>query len=100
MLDAFAGKSRPAGFRRGESSGVAQRRAELEELEAQRAGKAPTAGSVELPAQENRKRGAGCRTRDTQLENERRVMQNVQKLQESAGTAYDALYENPNPPWR
>ena len=32
---------------------------------------------------------------DTQLENERRVLQNVQKLQESAGTAYDALYENP-----
>ena len=32
---------------------------------------------------------------DTQLENERRVLQNVQKLQESAGTAYDAVYENP-----
>ena len=32
---------------------------------------------------------------DTLLENERRVLQNVQKLQESAGTAYDALYENP-----
>jgi DNA repair protein RecN (Recombination protein N) len=32
---------------------------------------------------------------DTQLENERRVLQNVQKLQESATTAYDALYESP-----
>jgi DNA repair protein RecN (Recombination protein N) len=32
---------------------------------------------------------------DAQLENERRVLQNVQKLQESAGTAYDALYESP-----
>ena len=32
---------------------------------------------------------------DTQLENERRVLQNVQKLQESASTAYDALYESP-----
>ena len=32
---------------------------------------------------------------DTQLENERRVLQNVQKLQESAGTAYDAVYESP-----
>lgn len=32
---------------------------------------------------------------DTQLENERRVLQNVQKLQESAATAYGALYENP-----
>jgi DNA repair protein RecN (Recombination protein N) len=32
---------------------------------------------------------------DTTLENERRVLQNVQKLQESAGTAYDAVYENP-----
>jgi DNA repair protein RecN (Recombination protein N) len=31
---------------------------------------------------------------DTQLENERRVLQNVQKLQESASTAYDALYES------
>ena len=29
------------------------------------------------------------------LENERRVLQNVQKLQESAGTAYDAVYESP-----
>jgi DNA repair protein RecN (Recombination protein N) len=32
---------------------------------------------------------------DIQLENERRVLQNVQKLQESAGTAYDAVYESP-----
>jgi DNA repair protein RecN (Recombination protein N) len=32
---------------------------------------------------------------DTALENERRVLQNVQKLQESAGTAYDAVFENP-----
>src|SRR6266545_4647775 len=32
---------------------------------------------------------------DAALENERRVLQNVQKLQESAATAYDALYENP-----
>jgi len=32
---------------------------------------------------------------DVQLENERRVLQNVQKLQESATTAYDALYESP-----
>src|SRR5215471_8691445 len=32
---------------------------------------------------------------DTSLENERRVLQNVQKLQESAATAYEAVYENP-----
>jgi DNA repair protein RecN (Recombination protein N) len=32
---------------------------------------------------------------DTALENERRVLQNVQKLQESATTAYEAVYENP-----
>jgi DNA repair protein RecN (Recombination protein N) len=32
---------------------------------------------------------------DAQLENERRVLQNVQKLQESATTAYEAVYENP-----
>ena len=32
---------------------------------------------------------------DTQLENERRVLQNVQKLQESATTAYEAVYESP-----
>src|SRR5215471_16624704 len=31
---------------------------------------------------------------DTFLENERRVLQNVQKLQESATTAYEAVYEN------
>jgi len=32
---------------------------------------------------------------DTALENERRVLQNVQKLEESATAAYDAVYENP-----
>jgi DNA repair protein RecN (Recombination protein N) len=32
---------------------------------------------------------------DVSLENERRVLQNVQKLQESAATAYEAVYENP-----
>src|SRR5450756_1994961 len=32
---------------------------------------------------------------DTRLENERRVLQNVQKLQESASAAYDAVYESP-----
>jgi DNA repair protein RecN (Recombination protein N) len=32
---------------------------------------------------------------DASLENERRVLQNVQKLEESATTAYDAVYENP-----
>jgi len=32
---------------------------------------------------------------DTSLENERRVLQNVQRLQESATKAYEAVYENP-----
>lgn len=32
---------------------------------------------------------------DTTLENERRVLQNVQRLQELAGTAYAALYDSP-----
>src|SRR5439155_15898231 len=32
---------------------------------------------------------------DAALENERRVLQNVQKLQESATVAYEAVYENP-----
>jgi DNA repair protein RecN (Recombination protein N) len=32
---------------------------------------------------------------DAQLENERRVLQNVQKLQESAGAAYEAVYDSP-----
>src|SRR5450432_1714987 len=32
---------------------------------------------------------------DTALENERRVLQNVQRLQESAGTAYEAVYDSP-----
>jgi DNA repair protein RecN (Recombination protein N) len=32
---------------------------------------------------------------DTALENERRVLQNVQKLQESATTAYEAVYDSP-----
>ncbi len=33
---------------------------------------------------------------DARLENERRVLQNVQKLQESASAAYDAVYESPD----
>jgi len=32
---------------------------------------------------------------DAQLENERRVLRNVVRLQETAGAAYSALYENP-----
>jgi DNA repair protein RecN (Recombination protein N) len=32
---------------------------------------------------------------DAALENERRVLQNVQKLQESAATAYEAVYDSP-----
>ena len=32
---------------------------------------------------------------DAALENERRVLQNVQKLQESANTAYEAVYDSP-----
>jgi DNA repair protein RecN (Recombination protein N) len=32
---------------------------------------------------------------DAQLESERRVLRNVVRLQESAGAAYDTLYENP-----
>src|SRR5215475_12487799 len=32
---------------------------------------------------------------DVALENERRVLQNVQKLQEAAATAYEAVYESP-----
>src|SRR5258705_215339 len=32
---------------------------------------------------------------DASLENERRVLQNVQKLQEAAATAFDAVYESP-----
>ena len=32
---------------------------------------------------------------DASLENERRVLQNVQKLQEAAATAYEAVYESP-----
>src|SRR5437870_2756211 len=31
---------------------------------------------------------------DAALENERRVLQNVQRLQEAAGAAYEAVYEN------
>src|SRR5256885_435544 len=32
---------------------------------------------------------------DTELENERRVLRNIVRLQESANAAYDALYESP-----
>jgi len=58
------------------------------------AGKTAHAGFVELPAQGNRSGRARSR-REIALENERRVLQNVQRLQEAAATAYTAVYDGP-----
>ncbi len=45
--------------------------------------------------QRNEIEGAGLRAdEDADLESERRVLQNVNRLQESAATAYDALYDS------
>jgi DNA repair protein RecN (Recombination protein N) len=94
MLDAFAAKpdltERVAGLY-GEWRASAAELAELERTEQEKlrlldmwSFQRKEIESAQLEADE-----------DTALENERRVLQNVQKLQESATTAYEAVYENP-----
>ena len=87
-------QSRTAGRGGADLSGVAGRGRGAGGTGAHRAGEAAAAGPVELPAQGDRERRAAGRRRRA-LEDERRVLQNVQKLQESAGTAYEAVYEWP-----
>ena len=62
---------------------VARRRRRAGGTGAHRAGEAAPAGPVGLPAQGDRKRGALAPDEDAALENERRVLQNVQRLQEA-----------------
>ncbi len=94
MLDAFAG-NRELLERTGRLFGEWRASAaELEELERNEQEKLRLLDLWSFQRKEIE--GAKLETdEDTALENERRVLQNVQKLQESAGTAYDAVFENP-----
>ena len=94
MLDAFAGHrellDRSAGvYRQWRASA-----AELEELERSEQEKLQLLDLWLF--QRNEIQSAALEAdEDTALENERRVLQNVQRLQESAGTAYEAVYDSP-----
>ena len=94
MLDAFAGHrellDRAAGvYRQWRASA-----AELEELERSEQEKLRLLDLWLFQRQEIQSAALEA-DEDTALENERRVLQNVQRLQESAGTAYEAVYDSP-----
>ena len=95
MLDGFAGNREL--LDRGGATSISEWRAaaaELEELERNEQEKLRLLDLWSFQRKEIES-AALVPDEDTQLENERRVLQNVQKLQESAGTAYDAVYESP-----
>jgi DNA repair protein RecN (Recombination protein N) len=94
MLDAFAGHrellDRAAGvYRQWRASA-----AELEELERSEQEKLRLLDLWLFQRKEIQSAALGA-DEDATLENERRVLQNVQRLQESAGTAYEAVYDSP-----
>ena len=94
MLDAFAGKTELI-----QRAGALYRQwrataAELEELERNEQEKLRLLDLWSFQRKEIESAALEAEE-DTALENERRVLQNVQKLQESAATAYEAVYENP-----
>jgi DNA repair protein RecN (Recombination protein N) len=94
MLDAFAGHrellDRAAGvYRQWRASA-----AELEELERSEQEKLRLLDLWLFQRQEIQSAALEA-DEDATLENERRVLQNVQRLQESAGTAYEAVYDSP-----
>jgi len=94
MLDGFAGNreyaDRAGRIYREWRSGAA----ELEELERTEQEKLRLLDLWSFQRQEIE--GANLEEgEDAALENERRVLQNVQKLQEAASTAYEAVYESP-----
>jgi DNA repair protein RecN (Recombination protein N) len=94
MLDAFAAKGElleRVGLLYGQWRGTA---AELAELERNEQEKLRLLDLWSFQRQEIESANLEG-DEDTALENERRVLQNVQKLQESATTAYEAVYENP-----
>lgn len=94
MLDAFAGHrellDRVAGVYRQWRAAAA----ELEELERSEQEKLRLLDLWLFQRQEIQSAALEA-DEDAALENERRVLQNVQRLQESAGTAYEAVYDSP-----
>ena len=94
MLDAFAGKSDLVERVGGLYAQWRAAAAELEELERSEQEKLRLLDLWSFQRKEIESAGLEG-DEDAALENERRVLQNVQKLQESATTAYEAVYENP-----
>jgi len=94
MLDSFAG----AGDQVSRTSALyhewKRASAELEELDRTAQEKLRMADLWEFQRKEI-ETVAPAEGEDVALENERRVLRNVVKLEESASAAYDALYENP-----
>ena len=95
MLDAFAGAGSVGGTpSRLYSRAGARLRAELEELDRTAQEKLRHGRSVGFQRKEI-EAVAPQPGEDAQLENERRVLRNVVRLEEIAGAAYAALYEDP-----
>ena len=97
MLDSFAGNvRRSAVWRRFTEWRAAG--AELEELERSEQEKLRLLDLWKFQRKEIES-AAPEPGEDAALDAERRVLQNLGRLQENAGTAYASLYDSPNPPW-
>jgi DNA repair protein RecN (Recombination protein N) len=94
MLDAFAGASGQVALTAGLYHEWRRASAELEDLDCSAQEKLRMADLWEFQRKEI-ETVAPAEGEDTALENERRVLRNVVKLEETASAAFDALYENP-----
>ncbi|HUP03428.1 MAG TPA: DNA repair protein RecN [Bryobacteraceae bacterium] len=94
MLDAFAGVREPAAR---VAAAYREWRGAEEELEALARAEQEKLRLLDLWSFQRKEiESAGLAPEeDTALENERRVLQNVQRLQEAAAAAYEALYDAP-----
>jgi DNA repair protein RecN (Recombination protein N) len=94
LLDAFAGNAELAGQAAAAYRGWRAAAAALEELEGSEQEKLRALDLWTFQRQEIE--GAAIEpAEDASLERERRVLQNVQRLEEAAATAYAALYDSP-----
>ena len=94
MLDSFAGDAEAIGKLGSIYRAWSAASAELEELERSEQEKLRLLDLWSFQLKEIESTGLAP-DEDTSLENERRVLQNVQRLEEAASTAYSAVYDGP-----
>jgi len=94
MLDAFGGHREPLERAAAAYAGWRAAAAELEGLERTEQEKLRLLDLWSFQRKEIEAAGLGA-GEETALENERRVLQNVQRLEETAGAAYAAVYDGP-----